>query len=132
MLPGAPSLTARHLAFQASSSSGVLRAHAAFTRSARKAFCSGVHLRAPPMRFPGDSLGFPLVAADILAARAANSLYRLIVEVICSVSPEISAGGVGTSDSNGITPPPVGLHAPNSASALMVSVPVAVQRCTRV
>ena len=48
------------------------------------------------------------------------------VTVCASVSPEMRTGGEGSALSNGITPPPVVLHAPNTASLLMVTEVVEV------
>lgn len=53
----------------------------------------------------------------------------MIVTVWVSVSPLTSVGGLGSADSNGMTPPAVVLTAPNSASLLIVCVVVAVKVC---
>ena len=53
----------------------------------------------------------------------------VMVAVFWRVSPDTRVGGDGSADSNGITPPAVGLHAPNCASLLIVTVAVAVHVC---
>lgn len=64
----------------------------------------------------------------IMARKLCHRWHQLIVIVtVCvSVSPLTKVGGEVSADSNGMTPPPVVLHAPNTASLFTVSVDDAV------